>query len=88
MGASPTDGNKVGLGGFLGIVVSYLFIPYLQVGRNPNDLVPPYLIEIAWPAIWQVAFLFGLLFLVVLLAVAGLLGRMKLFQAIKLGEAV
>ena len=81
-------GSGLAWGSLMGIVVSYLFIPYLQVGRDPADLVPPYLVEIAWNSVWQVYILFGLLFIVVLFSVSTLLARMKLFQAIKLGESV
>ena len=80
-------GLGVAWGSLLGITVSTLFIPSLQVGRNPADLVPPYLVEIAWSSLWQVWRLFGLLYAIVLAAVAVLLRRMQLFQAIKLGES-
>lgn len=81
-------GSGLAWGSVMGIIVSFLFIPYLQVGRDPADLVPPYLVEIAWNSVWQIYLLFGLLFVVVLFAVSTLLSRMKLFQAIKLGESV
>ena len=80
-------GLGVAWGSLLGITVSTLFIPSLQVGRDPADLVPPYLVEIAWSSLWQVWLLFGLLYVIVLAAVAVLLRRMQLFQAIKLGES-
>lgn len=76
------------LGTLFGVWVSKLFIPYLQTGRSASDLVPPYLVEIAWPAIYQIYGLFLLLFVAALLLLAVLLRRMKIFQAIKLGESV
>ena len=76
------------VGTLLGVLVSQLFIPYLQVGNTPADLVPPFLVEIAWPAIFRIYALFGALFAVALTALAFLLLRMKIFQAIKLGETV
>jgi putative ABC transport system permease protein len=45
-------------------------------------------VEIAWPAIYQIYGLFLLLFVAALLLLAVLLRRMKIFQAIKLGESV
>ena len=74
------------LGTALGVWISRLFIPYLQIGDATADLVPPYLVEIAWPAVYQIVALFGLLFLAAIAALALLLRRMRLFQAIKLGE--
>lgn len=79
-------GGLIGTG--LGVWISNMFIPYLQVGANPESQVPPYVVYIAWPAILRVYFLFGLLFVVALLALVILLRRMKIFQAIKMGETV
>jgi putative ABC transport system permease protein len=76
------------LGTIFGVWISNLFIPYLQTGADASDLVPPYLVEIAWPAIFQIYGLFLLLFLVALVVLALMLRRMKIFQAIKLGETV
>ncbi len=76
------------LGTLFGVWTSNLFIPYLQTGSDASDLVPPYLVEIAWPAIYQIYGLFLLLFIAALLVLAMMLRRMKIFQAIKLGETV
>ncbi len=70
----------------LGAWVSELFIPYLQVGTGPSARIPPFLVDIAWPAIFRIYALFGLLFIVALAVLAALLLRMKIFQAVKLGE--
>jgi len=72
----------------LGAWVSYLFIPYLQVGAGPSARIPPYVVEIAWPAITRIYALFGLLFVAALGVLVALLLRMKIFQAVKLGETV
>ena len=78
----------IGLGTLLGVWASHLYIPSLQVGAGPLAQTPPFLVEIAWSAIVRIYALFGLLFLVALLVLATLLLRMKIFQAIKLGETV
>jgi putative ABC transport system permease protein len=76
----------LGLGVGLGTWVSQLFIPALQAaGTNP---IPPYLVEIAWPAIIQVTLLFSLIWIMALLTLGWLLRRMQIFAAIKLGETV
>jgi putative ABC transport system permease protein len=72
----------------LGVGISKLFIPYMQMGAEPSELVPPFMVEIAWPDIFRIYALFGLLFVVALVILAVLLMRMKIFQAIKLGETV
>ena len=78
----------VALGTFLGIIISQLFIPAIQVGAALTENTPPYLVEISWSAVYQVYVLFGLLFLVALFILSIVLQRMNLFQAIKLGETV
>lgn len=76
----------LGLGVGLGTWVSQLFIPALQSAGAPP--IPPYLVEIAWPAIIQVTVLFSLIWLAALVTLGWLLRRMQIFQAIKLGETV
>lgn len=82
----------IGIGGLagtlLGALVSNLFIPYLQIGTDATSRIPPYLVEIAWPAVFQIYALFGMLFLVTLIILVVLLRRMRIFEAIKLGETV
>ena len=70
----------------LGAWVSELFIPYLQVGSGPSAQIPPFVVQIAWSAIFRIYALFGALFVVALGGLAALLLRMKIFQAVKLGE--
>jgi putative ABC transport system permease protein len=71
----------------LGVWVSNLFIPYLQVGTDVTSRIPPFLVQIDWLSIFRIYILFGLLFVIALGALAALLLRMKIFQAVKLGEA-
>jgi putative ABC transport system permease protein len=71
----------------LGVAVSVFFIPYLQL-RNGAGAVPPYLVEISWAPVVRIYILFAFLFLSALIALVVLLRRMKIFQAIKLGETV
>ncbi len=75
-------------GAGLGIWVSHLFIPYLQVGSGAAAQTPPFVVQIAWSAILRICVLFGLLFVAALGGLAVLLLRMKVFQAVKLGETV
>ena len=81
-------GIGLAVGTVMGAWISGLFIPYLQVGSGPDARVPPFLVEIAWPAVFRIYALFGLLFVIALVVLAALLRRMKINQAIKLGETV
>jgi putative ABC transport system permease protein len=76
------------LGTGLGIWMSQLFIPYLQIGVEATALTPPFIVEIAWDAIYRIYAIFGLLFFAALMVLTVLLLRMKIFEAIKLGETV
>lgn len=78
----------LGWGTGIGVLISRVFIPYLQIGGGPTASVPPYTVEIAWFAISRLYLLFGALFLVAFVVLIILLLRMKVFQAIKLGETV
>lgn len=76
----------IGAGTALGILASHLFIPFLQIGASAQSQYPPFQIEIAWGSIIEIYILFIALFLIALSALSSLLVRMKIFQAIKLGE--
>ena len=78
----------LGAGTWIGTLISREFIPYFQIGKGPTANVPPFTVDIAWFAVTRLYMLFGVLFLVALLVLIVLLSRMKVFQAIKLGETV
>ncbi len=70
-----------------GIGVSQLFIPFLQVRAGEHSQTPPFLVLIAWQQIQLIYLIFAILLGLALATVAWLLLRMKIFQAVKLGEA-
>ena len=76
----------IGAGTGLGVWVSNLFIPELQVGNGMAARIPPFLVQIDWPSVFRIYILFGLLFVVAVVILTLMLLRMKIFQAIKLGE--
>jgi putative ABC transport system permease protein len=75
-----------GLGTALGIGASTLFIPYLQVGAGKTAQVPPFVVQIAWEQLWTIYAVFGAMFVVAVVVLIVLLVRMKVFEAVKLGE--
>ena len=78
----------IAAGTALGVWVSKFFIPQLQLGNDLAARIPPFVVQIDWPSVFQIYILFGLLFVVAMVILILLLMRMKIFQAIKLGEAV
>ncbi len=79
-------GGAAGTG--LGVLSSYVYIPTLQIGAEAAARVPPYVVEIAWEEMLRVYALFGLLYLVALAVLVRSLFKMRIFDAIKLGETV
>ena len=75
-----------GVGTALGVFASRIFVPFLQIGASAQSQYPPFQIEIAWLSIAEIYILFALLFVAALGTLSTLLVRMKIFQAIKLGE--
>ena len=76
------------VGTLLGVIASRLFVPFLKMGATTEALYPPFQIQIAWLSIFEIYFLLAALFLAALGVLVPLLMRMKIFQAIKLGEAI
>jgi putative ABC transport system permease protein len=77
----------IGAGTGIGLVAAQLVVPLLQVGAGPHPGTPSAPPQIAWDQVAIIYIVFGAALLFTLLALAGALGRMKLFQAVKLGDA-
>jgi putative ABC transport system permease protein len=67
----------------LGVLASRLYIPFLQA-QTARSL--PFQIVIDWTQVYLVYALFGLIFLIALAALVGYVRRLRIFQAVKLGE--
>ncbi len=79
-------GVAVGIG--LGVLASRLFVPFLQVRSGEFPDTPSFLVRIAWEQIALICSVAGLLLVLAVVITLWLLRRMKIFQAVKLGEAV
>lgn len=77
----------IGAGTLVGVFASELFVPFLQIGSTSQANYPPFQIQIAWLSIFEIYGLFIVLFVVALGVLSAILLRMKIFQAIKLGES-
>lgn len=77
----------VGAGTGIGLLVARLVVPLLQVGAGEHPGTPPYPPQIAWDQVAVIYVVFAVALLLTLLALSWVLGRMKLFQAVKLGDA-
>jgi putative ABC transport system permease protein len=72
----------------VGIWVSKLFIPFLQVGTEKHVAIPPFVVLIAWSDIIKIYLLFGAMLLGAVAGMIWFLMHLKIFEAVKLGEAV
>ena len=80
-------GMGIAAGTSIGVGVSRVFIPFLQVASGRYPRTPPFLVLVAWDQIRLIYLIFAVLLGLALAIVAVLLLRMKIFQAVKLGEA-
>ncbi len=71
----------------IGVFVSRYFIPFLQVRGGEHPQTPAFVVRIAWEQVQLIYLIFAVLLGLALAAVIALLLRMKIFQAVKLGEA-
>src|SRR5262249_4722681 len=71
----------------IGLLAAQLVGPLLQVGAGPHPGTPASPPQLAWGQVVVIYAVLGAALLITLLALAGALGRMKLFQAVKLGDA-
>ncbi|MBE2201126.1 MAG: ABC transporter permease [Anaerolinea sp.] len=78
----------VGLGTGLGVWASRLFIPFLQIGVGKTAVTPPFVVQIAWEQLAVIYVLFAAMFILATLILIALAARMRVFEAVKLGEAV
>lgn len=76
------------VGSGLGILASKLFIPYFQIGADKTALVPPFVVQLAWQQLGMVLIVFAAMFLLAVAVLVVLLNRLRVFEAVKLGETV
>lgn len=77
----------VGAGTGIGLLAAQLVVPLLQVGAGPHPGTPGYPPQLAWDQVALIYVVFAVALLLTLLALAWIMGRMRLFQAVKLGDA-
>ena len=79
-------GLAVGTG--IGIWTSGAFIPYLQNGIDPMPTLLPLAPQIAWPRVYQVYLVLGILYVGSTALMTISLMRSQVTQAIKMGETI
>jgi putative ABC transport system permease protein len=72
-------------GSLLGVLVSQLFIPFMQVGGSLANTIPPFVVRIAWRDLLLIYASLALALCIALAIMLVSLRRLKAFEAIKLG---
>ncbi len=72
-------------GSGLGLLISRLFIPFMQVGGSLASSLPPFVVRIAWENLSLIYAALGIALVFALAIMLLLLRRLKAFEAIKLG---
>jgi len=75
-------------GAGVGLATCYLFVPFLQIGVSTGVPVPPFEVVIGWTESGLLSLGFGAVLFLTMLGTIVSLVRMKVFQAVKMGEAL
>jgi putative ABC transport system permease protein len=78
----------IGLGLYVGLVASRMFIPFLQMGYSEAALVPPFMVTIAWSDVAKAVAAMLVTSLATTAGVIAFLSRIRVFEALKMGEAL
>lgn len=72
----------------IGLITSILFVPLLQNTIAPGTPVPPFQVLIGWADVKWLILSFIIIFLVAIIGTIGYMVRIKIFQAVKMGESL
>jgi putative ABC transport system permease protein len=81
-------GIAISCGAAIGLVTCYIFVPFLQVGAAPGVQVPPFKILIGWAEAGWLSLGFSAVLFLTTLGTVAYLARLKVFQAVKMGETL
>jgi len=72
----------------VGVWASRLFVPFFQVGAGKTANIPPFVVVIAWDDVAAIYAVFGVMLVGAVAGMIWFLLRLRIFEAVKLGEAV
>jgi putative ABC transport system permease protein len=81
-------GVSIVTGAAIGLLTSYLFVPFLQIGVTTGNPIPPFEVLIGWIESGVLSLVFGLVLFITMVATIANLVQMKVFQAVKMGETL
>ncbi len=75
-------------GTVVGILTSYIFVPLLQVAAAGGVAIPPFEVLIGWREAFWISFAFAFVLFLTIIGTIFYLARIKVFQAVKMGETL
>jgi putative ABC transport system permease protein len=81
-------GIAISCGAAIGLLTSYIFLPFLQVGAAPGVQVPPFKVLIGWAEAGWLSLGFSAVLFLTTIGTVAYLARLKVFQAVKMGETL
>jgi putative ABC transport system permease protein len=81
-------GIAISSGAAIGLLTCYIFVPFLQVGAAPGVQVPPFKVLIGWAEAGWLSLGFSAVLFLTILGTVAYLSRLKVFQAVKMGETL
>lgn len=81
-------GIAISCGAAIGLLTCYTFVPFLQVGAAPGIQVPPFKVLIGWAEAGWLSLGFSAVLFLTTLGTIAYLARLKVFQAVKMGETL
>jgi putative ABC transport system permease protein len=75
-------------GALVGLVTARLYIPGLQIGQASGTLVPPFMLSVGWEETAWLCLIFFLMLVVTIAITVYNLVHIRIFQAVKMGEAL
>jgi putative ABC transport system permease protein len=81
-------GTAILTGAGIGLLTSFLFVPFLQVGAAPGAPIPPFEVLIGWTESLWLSLGFSVVLFLTTLGTIIYLARLKVFQAVKMGESL
>jgi putative ABC transport system permease protein len=81
-------GLAILFGAIVGISTSYIFVPLLQSNVSQGVPIPPFQVLIGWGETLGLCLIFGIVLFLTILGSIFYLARIKVFQAVKMGESL
>ena len=81
-------GMAISCGAIIGLVTSVMFVPFLQIGASREAPIPPFDVLIGWSESAYLSLAFAVVLMLTMIGTIWYLVHMKVFQAVKMGEAM